>query len=95
MTVHDVADPDPLCWGDDPCVCGQLIEARQQTIRDCIALESSVGKSHSAEQIGPVCNILSYGVIGGIHRIPARNEQHNAAGAHFIKRLGKEIVVNR
>ena len=64
-------------------------------IRACIALESSVGKSHSAEQIGPVCNILSYGVIGGIHRIPARNEQHNAAGAHFIKRLGKEIVVNR
>jgi hypothetical protein len=29
MTMHDVADPDPLCWGDDPCVCEQLIEVRK------------------------------------------------------------------
>jgi hypothetical protein len=36
MTRHDVDNPDPLCWGDDPCVCEQLIEARKQTIRDCI-----------------------------------------------------------
>ncbi len=36
MTRHDVTDPDPLCYGDDPCVCEQLIEARRQTIQACI-----------------------------------------------------------
>ena len=36
MTRHDVTDPDPLCEGDDPCVCEQLIEARRQTIGRCI-----------------------------------------------------------
>jgi hypothetical protein len=34
MTRHDVTDPDPLCYGDDPCVCEQLIEARRQATRE-------------------------------------------------------------
>jgi hypothetical protein len=38
VTRHAVDDPDPLCEGDDPCVCEQLIEARRQAVRDCIAI---------------------------------------------------------
>ena len=26
---HDVAVPDPYCFGDDPCVCVQLKAARE------------------------------------------------------------------
>jgi hypothetical protein len=27
---HDVEDPDPLCEGDNPCICMELERARQQ-----------------------------------------------------------------
>jgi hypothetical protein len=51
MTRHDVDNPDPLCWGDDPCVCEQLIEARKQAIRDCITVVERFDDSNEYPQI--------------------------------------------
>lgn len=30
---HDVAEPDPFCYGDDPCVCEQLALARADALK--------------------------------------------------------------
>lgn len=34
---HDISDPDPYCWGDDPCVCVQLKAAREDERNRLIA----------------------------------------------------------
>lgn len=32
---HEVNEPDPYCWGDDPCVCVQLKAARENERNKC------------------------------------------------------------
>jgi len=50
---HDVAEPDPFCYGDDPCVCEQLALARADVLkkaREAVAA-SCVPKMHFYDYI--------------------------------------------
>lgn len=37
--IHDESDPDPLCIGNDPCICGRLKAARADAYR--LAIEDA------------------------------------------------------
>ncbi len=46
MMQHDVAEPDLLCMGDDPCVCEQLRAARVQTLEQVLFLLDAGTRAH-------------------------------------------------
>lgn len=52
---HDVAEPDPYCFGDDPCVCLQIKAAREnerQRLTSPIPLDHSGSGDNTHD---PVC----------------------------------------
>ena len=59
-----------------------------------VALKGAVRQTDRAQQVGPLHDVLAHRAVAGVHRITAGDKTHNAAGAHLVQALGKEIVVN-
>ena len=60
-----------------------------------VALESGVGQSDCADQIGAVGDMFAERVINLVHRAARRDERHESAGADFFQSCRKEIIVNQ
>ena len=63
-------------------------------LRAGVGLEGVVGQADGPQQVRPLGQILAHGGILGVHGVAAGEEGHDAAGAHLIQGLGKEVVVD-
>ena len=60
-----------------------------------VGFEGIVGKPDSAQQLSPLCNILSDSAVLGIHCVAAGDESHDTARTQLIQALCKKVVVDR
>ena len=63
--------------------------------RSGIILKRGIGQTNSADKVGSLCEVLSYGRAFFIKSAATRYESNHTTRANLVQGLGKEIVVNK